>query len=186
MMGVSAQSNKINCAIAVWEWPSYFDPEARTQGIRLQVAEWRRPDPLTAPVHSKAAGLYMVCTLSKHKAEASGYHDALMYDWRGLIAEATGANIFFVMDGKLHTPIPDCFLDGITRRSVMSLARAMGIEIVERYIKPEEMLDATECFLTGTAAEVTPVGVIDDFSFTPGQITSHLIEDFELLVRGKI
>jgi branched-chain amino acid aminotransferase len=185
MMGVSAQANRINVAIAVWQWPSYFDPEARTKGIKLKVSDWRRPDPKTAPVHSKAAGLYMICTLSKHKAESQGYHDALMYDWRGLVAEATGANIFFVMDGKLHTPTPDCFLDGITRRSVIDLARARGIEIVERQIRPEEMANATECFLTGTAAEVTPVGVIDDYTFTPGQITQQLIDDFNALVRRK-
>lgn len=185
MMGVSAQANKINVAIAVWQWPSYFDPEARMKGIKLKVSDWRRPDPKTAPVHSKAAGLYMICTLSKHKAEAAGYHDALMYDWRGLVAEATGANIFFVMDGKLHTPTPDCFLDGITRRAVIDLAKARGIEIIERQIKPEEMADATECFLTGTAAEVTPVGVIDDYTFTPGQITQQLVDDFEALVRRK-
>jgi branched-chain amino acid aminotransferase len=185
MMGVSAQENTINVAIAIWEWPSYFDPEARAKGIKLQISEWRRPDPRTSPVHSKAAGLYMICTLSKHKAEAAGYEDALMLDWRGQIAESTGANIFFVIDGKLHTPTPDCFLDGITRRCVIELARARGYEIIERVMMPEEMADATECFLTGTAAEVTPVGVIDDFTFTPGAITNQLIDDFENLVRRK-
>ncbi|HZD26842.1 MAG TPA: branched-chain amino acid aminotransferase [Alphaproteobacteria bacterium] len=185
MMGVSAQANRINVAIAVWQWPSYFDPEARSKGIRLKISDWRRPDPKTAPVHSKAAGLYMICTLSKHKAEQEGCHDALMLDWRGRVAEATGANIFFVMDGKLHTPTPDCFLDGITRRAVIGLARARGIEIVERAIMPEEMAGATECFLTGTAAEVTPVGQIDGYRFTPGQITAQLIDDFNTLVRRK-
>jgi len=183
MMGVSAQANKINVAIAVWQWPSYFDPEARMKGIRLHLSDWRRPDPKTAPVHSKAAGLYMICTLSKHAAEAAGYHDALMLDWRGRVAEATGANIFFVIDGKLHTPTPDCFLDGITRRAVIGLARARGIDVVERAIMPEEMADATECFLTGTAAEVTPVGEIDDYRFSPGELTQRLIGDFETLVR---
>lgn len=185
MMGVSAQANKINVSIAVWQWPSYFDPEARAKGIKLGVSKWRRPDPRTAPVHSKAAGLYMICTLSKHAAEAQGCHDALMYDWRGQIAEATGANIFFVKDGKLHTPTPDCFLDGITRRSVMELAQARGIEIVERAIMPEEMAGFSECFLTGTAAEVTPVGEIGEYRFVPGQITAQLIADFETLVRRR-
>ena len=185
MMGVSAQENRINLAIAVWEWPSYFDPEMRTVGIRLKTSKWRRPDPATAPVHSKAAGLYMICTLSKHAVEAEGYDDALMLDWRGQIAESTGANIFFVIDEKLHTPIPDCFLDGITRRTVISLARARGYEIVERVIMPDEMADATECLLTGTAAEVTPVGEIHDYRFKPGRITAQLIEDFDHLVRRK-
>ena len=185
MMGVSAQANKINVSIAVWQWPSYFDPEARAKGIKLGVSKWRRPDPRTAPVHSKAAGLYMICTLSKHAAEAQGCHDALMYDWRGQIAEATGANIYFVKDGKLHTPTPDCFLDGITRRSVMELAQARGIEIVERAIMPEEMAGFSECFLTGTAAEVTPVGEIGEYRFVPGQITAQLIADFETLVRRR-
>jgi len=185
MMGVSAQANTINVAIAVWQWPSYFDPEARMKGIRLQLSEWRRPDPKTAPVHSKAAGLYMICTLSKHAAEAAGYHDALMLDWRGRVAEATGANVFFVIDGKLHTPTPDCFLDGITRQAVIGLARARGIEVVERAIMPEEMADATECFLTGTAAEVTPVGEIGDYRFTPGELTQRLIGDFDALVRRR-
>lgn len=185
MMGVSAQENTINVAIAVWQWPSYFDPEARTKGIKLQISEWCRPDPRTAPVHSKAAGLYMICTMSKHAAEADGYHDALMLDWRGRVAEATGANVFFVIDGKLHTPTPDCFLDGITRRAVIELAQARGIEVVERAIMPEEMATATECFLTGTAAEVTPVGVIDDYRFMPGAITAQLIDDFESLVRRR-
>jgi len=185
MMGVSAQANTINVAIAVWQWPSYFDPEARMKGIRLQLSEWRRPDPKTAPVHSKAAGLYMICTLSKHAAEAAGYHDALMLDWRGRVAEATGANVFFVIDGKLHTPTPDCFLDGITRQAVIGLARARGIEVVERAIMPEEMADATECFLTGTAAEVTPVGEVGDYRFTPGELTQRLIGDFDALVRRR-
>ncbi|MEE1555391.1 MAG: branched-chain amino acid aminotransferase, partial [Alphaproteobacteria bacterium] len=134
MMGVSAQDNRINLAIAVWEWPSYFDPEMRTIGIRLKTTKWRRPDPRTAPVHSKAAGLYMICTLSKHAAESEGYDDALMLDWRGQVAESTGANIFFVIDDKLHTPTPDCFLDGITRRTVIGLAKARGYQVIERAI----------------------------------------------------
>ncbi|WP_417514280.1 branched-chain amino acid aminotransferase [Minwuia sp.] len=185
MMGVSAQSNRINLAIAVWEWPSYFAPEERLRGIRLQISKWRRPDPMTAPTDSKAAGLYMICTLSKHKAEKDGYQDALMLDWRGQVAEATGANIFFSKDGVLHTPTPDCFLDGITRRTVMDLARKRGIEIVERAIMPEEMAEFEECFLTGTAAEVTPVREIGPYSFTPGQICKDLIGDYDAVVRRK-
>jgi branched-chain amino acid aminotransferase len=184
MMGVSAQQNTIHLAIAAWEWPSYFDPEAKMKGIKLALSKWRRPAPDTAPVHAKAAGLYMICTMSKHKAEKEGFHDALMLDYRGLVAEATGANVFFVMkDGRIHTPTPDCFLDGITRRTVIELAKARGHEIVERQIRPEEMADATECFLTGTAAEVTPVGQIGDYSFTPGEITRGLVEDYDALVR---
>lgn len=185
MMGVSAQQNRINLAIAVWEWPSYFAPEERLRGIRLQISKWRRPDPMTAPTDSKAAGLYMICTLSKHKAEQDGYQDALMMDWRGQVAEATGANIFFSKDGVLHTPTPDCFLDGITRRTVMDLARQRGIEIVERAIMPEEMAEFEECFLTGTAAEVTPVREIGPYTFQPGSICEALIGDYDAVVRRK-
>lgn len=184
MMGVSAQQNTIHLAIAAWEWPSYFDPEAKMKGIRLALSDWRRPAPETAPVHAKAAGLYMICTLSKHKAETDGYHDALMLDYRGLVAEATGANVFFLMkDGRLHTPTPDCFLDGITRRTVIGLARGRGIEVVERQIRPEEMAEAEECFLTGTAAEVTPVSEIGDYRFTPGEATRLMVEDYDAVVR---
>jgi branched-chain amino acid aminotransferase len=144
------------------------------------MAPWRRPDPRTAPVHAKAAGLYMICTLSKHQAEKNGYHDALFLDWRGQIAEATGANIFFVIDGKLHTPTPDCFLDGITRRTVIGLARARQIPVIERAMLPEDMAKATEAFLTGSAAEITPIGEIEGgYSYTPGAITQQLIEDFD-------
>ena len=185
MMGVSAQANRINLAIAAWQWPSYFSPEARMKGIRLKTSTWRRPSPETAPVHSKAAGLYMICTLSKHAAEAEGYDDALMLDWRGLIAEGTGANIFLAMDGVLHTPTPDCFLDGITRQTVMELARVRGIEIVERAIMPEELAEAQEVFVTGTAAEVTPVGEIDGRTFTVGNITQQLMRDYDAVVRLK-
>ncbi|MCR9213821.1 MAG: branched-chain amino acid aminotransferase [Proteobacteria bacterium] len=185
MMGVSAQQNKINLAIAAWVWPSYFDPEARMKGIRLKLSPWKRPSPETIPTESKAAGLYMICTLSKHQAEAEGYDDALMLDYRGLVAEATGANIFFVKDGELHTPTPDCFLDGITRRTVIDLARARGIKVVDRAIRPEELADFTECFLTGTAAEVTPVGSIDNYQFTPGEICQQLIDDYESCVRQR-
>lgn len=183
MMGVSAQATTIRVAIATWEWPSYFDPNARRQGIRLRTSDWRRPSPATAPVQSKAAGLYMICTMSKHAAEDAGFHDALLLDWRGRVAEATGANIFLAIDGRLHTPVPDCFLDGITRRTVIDLARRRGIEVVERVIMPEELKDADEIFLTGTAAEVTPVGVIDGLTFTPGQITFALMDDYSAEVR---
>ena len=185
MMGVSAQQTTIHVAIAVWEWPSYFSPEARTRGIKLKTAKWRRPAPDTAPVHAKAAGLYMICTMSKHEAEAEGYDDALMLDWRGLVAESTGANIFLAREGRLHTPAPDCFLDGITRQTVIGLARARGIEVIERAIRPEELAGADEIFVTGTAAEVTPVGCIDDHRFQVGSISRALLEDYEALVRAK-
>jgi branched-chain amino acid aminotransferase len=183
MMAVSAQHTKIHAAIAVWEWPSYFDPKEKLKGIRLDIADWRRPAPDTAPTQAKAAGLYMICTISKHAAEAKGYADALMFDYRGYVAEATGANVFFVHEGKLHTPIPDCFLDGITRRSVMALARARQIPIVERYIRPEDLSDFPECFITGTAAEVTPVSEIGPYRFKPGQITETLMNDYSGEVR---
>ena len=183
MMGVSAQATRINVAIAAWAWPSYFSPEARMKGIRLKTSKWRRPSPETEPVHAKAAGLYMICTLSKHDAEAEGYDDCLMLDWRGRIAEATGANIFLVFgDGKLHTPTPDCFLDGITRQTVIELAKERGIEVIERVIMPDELKNATEIFLTGTAAEVTPVGAIDDLKFTVGNITRWMMEDYDKVV----
>lgn len=178
MMGVSAQQNKINLAIAIWQWPSYFDPEQRLKGIRLDMAEYRRPDPKTAPAKSKAAGLYMICTLSKHAAEAKGYADALMLDWRGRVAEATGANVFFVKDGVIHTPTPDCFLDGITRRTVIDLAKKRGFQVVERAIDPEEMAGFEQCFLTGTAAEVTPVSEIGPYRFEVGDIAKTLMNDY--------
>ena len=160
MMGVSAQNNKIHLAIATWQWPSYFDPVQRLKGIRLDLADYRRPDPATAPVRAKAAGLYMICTISKHKAERKGYADAMMLDWQGRVAECTGANIFFIKDGKIHTPIADCFLDGITRRTVIDLARRRGIEVIERRIMPDELTQFPECFITGSAAEVTAVSEI--------------------------
>ena len=184
MMGVSAQQTRIHVAIAIWQWPAYFSPESRTKGIRMTISKWRRPAPDTAPVHAKAAGLYMICTMSKHAAEAEGYADALMLDWRGQIAEATGANIFLAMDGKLHTPKPDCFLDGITRRTVIDLARRRGIEVIERAIMPEELERAEEVFITGTAAEVTPVGEIGPYSFTVGEITRAMMEDYEKAVHA--
>jgi branched-chain amino acid aminotransferase len=183
-MGVSAQATKIHMAIATWEWPAYFTPEARLKGIRMTISKWARPAPNTAPTASKAAGLYMICTLSKHAAEAEGYEDALMLDWRGRIAEATGANIFLAIDGELHTPTPDCFLDGITRRTVMGLARARQIKVVERAIMPDELGQAQEVFLTGTAAEVTPVREIGPYKFTPGRICKQMVEDFEKATRA--
>lgn len=183
MMGVSAQENTIHLAIAAWEWPSYWAPEERLKGLRLDLATYRRPDPATAPYKSKAAGLYMICTLSKHEAERKGYADALMLDWRGQVAEATGANVFFVKDGKLHTPTPDCFLDGITRRTVIGLAKKHGIEVIERVIMPEELADFEQCFLTGTAAEVTPVSEIGSYNFVVGDITKTLMSDYDAEVR---
>jgi branched-chain amino acid aminotransferase len=178
MMGVSAQNNRINVAIAIWQWGSYFNPAEKLKGIRLDIAEYRRPDPKTAPSKSKAAGLYMICTISKHAAEAKGYADALMLDYRGQVAEATGANVFFVKDGVIHTPVPDCFLDGITRRTVIDLAKRRGYQIVERVIMPEELSDFSECFLTGSAAEVTPVSEIGPYHFTPGTISETLMNDY--------
>jgi branched-chain amino acid aminotransferase len=181
-MGVSAQATRINLAIAAWDWGSYFDPAARTKGLRLKIAQYRRPDPRTAPAKSKAAGLYMICTIEKHRAEREGYADALMLDWRGQIAESTGANIFFVKDGVLHTPLPDCFLDGITRRTVIELAKQRGWKVVERAIMPEEMAEFSECFISGTAAEVTPVSEIGPYRFTIGDITRTLMDDYSALV----
>ena len=185
MMGVSAQNNKIHLAIAVWDWPSYFDPAQRMKGIRLDLAEYRRPDPATAPSLAKAAGLYMICTISKHRAERRGYADAMMLDWQGRVAECTGANIFFVKDGVVHTPTADCFLDGITRQTVIELARRRGVEVVERRIMPEELAGFSECFITGTAAEVTPVGEIAGRKFTPGPLTAALIDDYSAEVTPK-
>jgi len=186
MIGVSAQQTKIHVAIAVWDWPSYFDPEQKKKGIRLTWAKYDRPSPKTAPVAAKAAGLYMICTISKHAAEKDGYSDAMMLDYRGYVAEATGANVFFVKDGVLHTPTPDCFLNGITRQTVIRLAKERGIEIVERHIKPEEMADFTECFIVGTAAEVTPVAEVGDYRFTPGRISLTLMDAYAALVRGEV
>ncbi|HEY5048836.1 MAG TPA: branched-chain amino acid aminotransferase [Rhizomicrobium sp.] len=185
-MSVAAQGTKTHIAIAVWPWPSYFDPALKKTGIRMTVAPWRRPAPDTAPTKAKAAGLYMIATLSKHAAEDEGYADALMYDYRGFVAEATGANIFFVKDNQLHTPIPDCFLDGITRRSVMALARARQIPVVERHIEPKELEEFSECFLTGSAAEVTPVGEIGAHRFTPGQISEAMMNDYAQDVRRPV
>jgi branched-chain amino acid aminotransferase len=185
MMGVSAQHNTIHLAIATWEWPSYFDPVQRMKGIKLDMAEYRRPDPATAPSLSKAVGLYMICTISKHRAERKGYADALMLDWQGRVAECTGANVFFIKDGTIHTPIADCFLDGITRRTVIDLARRRGFEVIERRILPDELGSFNECFITGTAAEVTPVSEIGRFRFTPGNMTASLVEDYMAEVKPR-
>lgn len=185
MMGVAAQNNAIHLAIASWEWPSYFNPEERLKGIRLDLADYRRPDPMTAPAGAKAAGLYMICTISKHRAERRGYADAMMLDWQGRVAECTGANIFFIQDGTIHTPIADCFLDGITRQTVIALARKRGIPVVERRIMPDELNGFSECFITGSAAEVTPVSEIADWRFTPAAITKQLFEDYMADVQPK-
>ncbi len=183
MMAISAQQTRIHLAVAAWQWPSYFDPETKMKGIKLDMAKWRRPAAESAPVHAKAAGLYMICTLAKHEAEKKGFADALMLDYRGYVAEATGANVFFVMeDGTLHTPLADCFLNGITRQTIIQMAKDSGIEVIERHIKPEEMAQATECFLTGTAAEVTPVSLIGDYSFTPAAITRQMVDGYNRLV----
>ena len=182
MLAVAAQQTKIHLAIACWGWPNLFG-DNRMKGVRLGMAKWRRPAPDTAPTASKAAGLYMIGTLSKHAAEAEGFDDAMMLDYKGDVAEATGANAFFVFDGEVHTPTPTCFLDGITRRTVMNLARKRQMKVVERTIKVEELPRATEVFLAGTAAEVTPVRVIGENTYTPGAITETLLQDYEALVR---
>jgi len=182
-MGVSARGNSIHLAVAAWSWPSYFSPEARLKGVRLAWADWRRPDPRTAPVRAKAAGLYMICTMAKHAAEARGFDDALFLDWEGRLAEATGANVFMVMgDGKLHTPLADCFLGGITRRTVIDLARARGIEVIERRVMPYELAHAKEVFLTGSAVEVTPVGEIDGATFSVGEVSKLMMADYDKAV----
>jgi branched-chain amino acid aminotransferase len=186
MMAVSAQATRIHVAIAAWQWASYFDPKEKMKGIRLAISDWRRPAPDTAPTAAKAAGLYMICTISKHAAEAKGYHDAMMFDYRGYVAEATGANMFFVENGKLHTPIADCFLNGITRQSVIALAKARQIPVIERHIKPEELSGFSECFLTGSAAEVTPVSEIGPYKFTPGKISETLMNAYADDVRAPV
>ena len=186
MMAISAQKNKIHVAIATWEWGSYFDPKLKLNGIKLNISKWRRPAPNTIPWDTKAAGLYMICTLSKHEAEAQGFTDSLMLDCEGNIAEATGANVFFKnQSGELHTPIPDSFLDGITRREIIKIANTKGIKVVERKIKPEEMKDFTGCFLTGTAAEVTPVSQIAKYDFKVCNLITDLNESYQNLVRKK-
>lgn len=185
MMGVATAGSKIHVAVAAWEWPSYFGEEARLKGLRLEIAKWKRPAPDTAPTNSKAAGLYMIASLCKDASAANGYDDALMLDYRGQVAEATGANIFFLKDGTLHTPIPDCFLDGITRRTAMELARKRGIDVVERVIMPEEMEGFEQAFLTGTAAEVTPLSEIGPYNFEVGDVCKALMNDYDDLVNRR-
>jgi branched-chain amino acid aminotransferase len=185
-MGVTARGTQCRVAIAAWDWGKYFPEEIAAKGLRLDIAPYRRPAPYTAPVHSKAAGLYMICTLSRQHAEARGYDDALMFDWRGQVAEATGANTFFVKDGALHTPTPDCFLDGITRRTVMDLARRRGIEVVERAIWPEELESFEQMFLTGSAAEVTFIREAGPWNFEIGDLSRQLAADYENLVNGRL
>ncbi len=185
-MGVSAQATKTHLAITCWDWGSYFSDEKREKGINLTAAQYRRPAPDTAPTQAKAAGLYMICTISKHTAEAAGFDDALMLDYRGYVAEATGANIFFIKDGVIHTPTPDCFLNGITRQTVIKLAKDKGYELIERHIMPEELGDFEECFLTGSAAEVTAVGGIENHSYTVGPVVRDLRDAYEKLVRGQL
>ena len=185
-MGVTARGTRPHMAIAAWEWGKYFDPKLAEKGIRLDIARYRRPAPYTAPVHSKAAGLYMICTLSRQQAESGGFDDALMFDWRGQVAEATGANVFFVRDGELHTPTPDCFLDGITRRTVMDLARNRGVEVHERAIWPEELESFEQMFLTGSAAEVTFVGSAGPWNFEVGDLSRQLAKDYDDTVNGRL
>jgi branched-chain amino acid aminotransferase len=182
-MGVAARRNPIRVAIAVWEWGAYYG-EAKWQGAKLDIAKWRRPSPETIPTAAKAAGLYMICTMSKHAAEAKGCSDALFYDYRGYVAEATGANVFFVKDGEIHTPIPDAILNGITRQTIIGMLRSMGYVVHERHILPEELATFSECWLTGTAAEVTPVGQIGEHHFQVGQMTRKVSEAYEALVRA--
>ena len=174
MMAISAQKNKINVAVATWEWPSYFTQEDRLKGISLQTAVWKRPPPDCIPTDTKAAGLYMICTLSKHEAEKNGYTDALMLDYKGRVSESTGSNIFLVINGEIHTPVPDCFLNGITRQAVIEIAKKEGINVIERDIYPDEISKAEEIFLTGSAVEVTPVGKIDNQNFKVGDITTKI------------
>ncbi len=182
-MGVASAANPVRMAVAVWEWGNYYG-DAKFKGAKLDISKWRRPDPLTIPCFAKASGLYMICTMSKHAAEAKGCSDALMYDYRGYVAEATGANIFFVKDGVVHTPLPDAFLNGITRQTVIGMLRDKGIEVVERYIMADELVGFEQCWLTGTAAEVTPVGQIGDYMFEVGDLAREISEDYEKLVRA--
>ena len=185
-MGVSAQQTKPHLAVACWEWGKYFDPAIAAKGLRLDIAPWRRPAPHTAPVHAKAAGLYMIATLSKHHAEGRGFNDALMFDWRGQVAEATGANAFFVRGGVLHTPTPECFLNGITRQTVVALARRRGIEVVERAIWPEELESFEQMFITGSAAEVTFIQSAGPWTFEIGELSRQLARDYDDLVNGRL
>ncbi len=182
-MGVAAAANPVRMAVAVWEWGNYYG-DAKYKGAKLDISKWRRPDPATIPCFAKASGLYMICTMSKHAAEAKGCSDAMMYDYRGYVAEATGANIFFVKGGVVHTPLPDAFLNGITRQTVIGMLRARGIEVVERHIMADELVGFEQCWLTGTAAEVTPVGQIGDYMFEVGELARSISEEYEALVRA--
>ncbi len=184
-MGVSAQQTKIHVAVAVWNWPAYYSMEDKLKGLNLTIADWKRPSPECAPTASKAAGLYMICTMSKHKAEAGGFADALMFDYRGQVAEATSANVFFIQDGKIHTPKPDCFLNGLTRQTVIELARKRGVEVIERAIMPNELEGFQQAFLTGSAAEISPVGKIADYNFEVGALTQTLMKDYDDLVNRR-
>jgi branched-chain amino acid aminotransferase len=184
-MGVASARNPVHMAIAVWEWGAYYG-DAKMKGAKLDVARWKRPSPETIPSKAKAAGLYMICTMAKHAAEAKGCSDAIMLDYRGYVAEATGANVFFVKDGEVHTPEPDCFLDGITRQTVIGMLKSRGIRVNERHIEPHEMADFQQCWLTGTAAEVTPVGSIGPYTFEVGALTRSIAGDYEKLVRGHL
>ncbi len=182
-MGVASAKNPVRLAIAAWEWGNYYG-DAKMEGAKLDIAKWKRPSPETIPVHAKAAGLYMICTTSKHIAEAKGCSDALFMDYRGYVAEATGANIFFVKDGEVHTPLADCFLNGLTRQTVLKMLKEKGITVHERHIMPEELESFEQCWLTGTAAEVTPVGQIGDYTFEVGALTRDIAESYEKLVRS--
>jgi branched-chain amino acid aminotransferase len=182
-MGVASARNKVHMSVSAWEWGAYYG-DAKMQGAKLDISKWKRPSPETIPSFAKASGLYMICTVSKHEAEAKGCSDALMLDYRGYVAEATGANVFFVKDGIVHTPTPDCFLNGITRQTVMSMLEEKGVKTVERHIELSELEDFTECWLTGTAAEVTPVGRIGDFSFEVGPLTRNVATSYEKMVRA--
>ena len=182
-MGVAAAANPVRMAVAVWEWGNYYG-DAKYKGAKLDISKWRRPDPATIPCFAKASGLYMICTMSKHAAEAKGCSDAMMYDYRGYVAEATGANIFFVKDGVVHTPLPDAFLNGITRQTIIELLKARGIEVQERHIRADELVGFEQCWLTGTAAEVTPVGQIGDYTFEVGELARSISEEYEALVRA--
>ena len=185
MMGISAQNNTIHLAVAAWEWPSYYTQEARLKGIKLELSKWKRPAPDTAPVSTKSAGLYMICTLAKHAAELNGFEDALMLDYRGFIAETTSANIFLVINNEIHTPKADCFLNGITRQEVIKIAAEQGIKLVERHIKLEELAMANEVFCTGTAAEITPISQIGEYTYKPDVICKLLIKEYNK-VTGQI
>lgn len=181
-MGVASARNPVHLAIAAWEWGAYYG-DAKTQGAKLDISKWKRPSPETIPCHAKAAGLYMICTMSKHAAEAKGCSDAMMFDYRGYVAEATGANIFFVKDGEVHTPTADCFLNGLTRQTVIGRLKEKGINVIERHIMPDELEGFEQCWLTGTAAEVTPVGQIGDYNFEVGAMARDIAADYEQLVR---